>query len=86
MKSAPVKIGSFKIPHDTYITFIMEAFLVLTTFFPDTFTTIRALHDFFGMQILKGIWVFMLASHALEALFVVSLCRKHVTGWAASVS
>jgi len=79
--TSPVKISSFSLPHDLYITLIMEAFLVFTTWPPASVEPFVMLHDLVGPQMIKWSWILMVVLHSFEALFATYLCSKNVSGW-----
>ncbi|KAI0795909.1 hypothetical protein C8Q75DRAFT_711225 [Abortiporus biennis] len=86
MALAP-QITSFRLTKEVFVTIVMIASLVLTTFAPEpsspsysqVFFFFVLLRNFFPSWFIIGSWYFMIAVHSLEALYTLSLCKKHRT-------
>ncbi|KAF7305416.1 DUF2470 domain-containing protein [Mycena chlorophos] len=88
MIKSPV-LTTFAFPTQAVLTttFLPICALVYCTFFPQNsasllFAPAQFVHRYVHGPLMIGIWVFMIAFHAFEALYVVSLVRKHAGNFA----
>ncbi|OCH91370.1 hypothetical protein OBBRIDRAFT_792303 [Obba rivulosa] len=84
MTRAP-KVTTFELPGQVLLTAAMVGFLVYTTFTPSPdspnyspiFAPGYSLRSVLPSWVLPSSWAFMVAVHLLEALYTLSLARKH---------